>query len=303
MQGMHHIEKTHTLTVQQNIKDVLQLTKFRLSISVVISSIAGYFLAAEQVSSTNLLLLFFGGYAMVGASNAFNQWIEKDLDKLMLRTQNRPLPSGRMKDGTAIFIGVLLTIMGLISLAVINERTAYFGAFSIFVYTCIYTPLKRKTSLSVFVGAFPGAIPFMLGWVAATGRFGIEPGVLFMIQFFWQFPHFWAIAWLLHEDYQRAGFKMLPTGARDQATAFQIVFYSLWTLIISILPVFKFTGLLTLSLPGAMAIFALGLFLIYGAIQLMQQKTEAAARKLMRISILHISLLQLIYVLDKIFIQ
>ena len=291
------------MTFSAIFNDFKQLTKVGLSLSVVFSSLAGYLLAVEKIDISILILLAIGGYLMVGASNAFNQIIEKDTDALMKRTMNRPLPAGRMHVSMAMVIAVSFTIIGLAILYSINPKSALFGAISIFLYTSIYTPLKAVTPLSVFVGAIPGAIPFMLGWVAATNAFSIEPGMLFLIQFFWQFPHFWAIAWLLHEDYQRAGFKMLPTGARDQATAFQIVFYSLWTLIISILPVFKFTGLLTLSLPGAMAIFALGLFLIYGAIQLMQQKTEAAALKLMRISIIQISLLQLIYVLDKIFIQ
>ena len=147
----------------------------------------------------------------------------------MLRTKNRPLPAGRMHPTSALFLGVILTVIGVAALYVINLKTAFFASISIFLYACVYTPLKQKTPLSVFVGAFPGAIPFMLGWVAATNEFGIEPGVLFMLQFFWQFPHFWAIGWLMHDQYEAAGFKMLPSGDRDQNTAFQIVFYTLWT--------------------------------------------------------------------------
>lgn len=143
---------------------------------------------------------------MVGASNAYNQIIERNLDALMDRTKNRPLPAGRMTVGTAFTIATIFTILGLIVLYIINPKTAMFGAISIFLYVSIYTPLKTKTPLSVFVGAFPGAIPFMLGWVAATGKFSIEPGTLFMIQFFWQFPHFWAIGWWLFEDYKKGGF-------------------------------------------------------------------------------------------------
>ena len=185
---------------QLTLSDFSQLTKFRLSITVVISSIAGYFLAVETVNYPTLLLLILGGYAMVGASNTFNQVFEKDLDKLMLRTQNRPLPSERMQPNNAILIGIVLTLIGISSLYMINAKTAFFASLSIFLYACVYTPLKQKTPLSVFVGAFPGAIPFMLGWVAATNEFGIEPGILFMIQFFWQFPHFWAIGWLMHDQ-------------------------------------------------------------------------------------------------------
>ena len=229
------------------VSDFLQLTKFRLAISVVFSSIAGYLLAVEQIEVSILLGLFLGGFAMVGASNAFNQWIEKEKDALMDRTKNRPLPAGRMSDITALIVASTLTLLGIYILNNINFKTALFGAFSIFIYTCVYTPLKSVTPLSVFVGAFPGAIPFMLGWVAATGSFGIEPGVLFMIQFFWQFPHFWAIGWMMDDDYKKARFKMLPPEIRS-SYAFQIVFYTFWTIIISITPYTQYSGRLSLSL-------------------------------------------------------
>ena len=288
---------------QLTLSDLSQLTKFRLSITVVISSIAGYFLAVDTVHYPTLLLLILGGYAMVGASNAFNQVFEKDLDKLMLRTQNRPLPTGRMQPNRALFIGVILTLIGISALYSINLKTAFFASLSIFLYACVYTPLKQKTPLSVFVGAFPGAIPFMLGWVAATNEFGIEPGVLFMIQFFWQFPHFWAIGWLMHDQYQVAGFKMLPSGARDHSTAFQTVFYTLWTVVISLLPAFHYTGLLVLSIPAAIGVGVLGLFFLFYAIRLMFLKTDQAARFLIRASIVYITGIQLVYVLDKFLIQ
>ena len=288
---------------QLTLSDFSQLTKFRLSITVVISSIAGYFLAVDTVHYPTLLLLILGGYAMVGASNAFNQVFEKDLDKLMLRTQNRPLPTGRMQPNRALFIGVILTLIGISALYSINLKTAFFASLSIFLYACVYTPLKQKTPLSVFVGAFPGAIPFMLGWVAATNEFGIEPGVLFMIQFFWQFPHFWAIGWLMHDQYQVAGFKMLPSGARDHSTAFQTVFYTLWTVVISLLPAFHYTGLLVLSIPAAIGVGVLGLFFLFYAIRLMFLKTDQAARFLIRASIVYITGIQLVYVLDKFLIQ
>tara|TARA_X000000950_G_C13845194_1_gene632006 strand:- start:638 stop:1549 length:912 start_codon:yes stop_codon:yes gene_type:complete len=288
-----------TLNIGALISDFLQLTKFRLAVSVVFSSVAGYLLAADQIQIQVLLGLFFGGFAMVGASNAFNQWIEKDRDALMIRTKNRPLPAGRMNNFTAVTIASVLTILGIIILQYINYKTALFGALSIFIYTCIYTPLKTLTPLAVFVGAFPGAIPFMLGWVAATGSFGIEPGILFMVQFFWQFPHFWAIGWMMDEDYKKAGFKMLPTGNPDRATAFQIVFYTLWTIIISILPYTRYSGELSLSLSAVVALIIIGGYFLFFALKLMQRKTKEAARKLMYASIAYISLLQIIYVLDK----
>ena len=288
-----------SLNIGQIINDFFQLTKLRLSTSVVFSSLAGYLLASDKLETQVLLGLFFGGFAMVGASNAFNQLIEKNKDSLMIRTQNRPLPSGRMSNIVAATIATVLAVFGILILQYINFKTALFGALSIFLYTCVYTPLKSLTSLSVFVGAFPGAIPFMLGWVAATGSFGIEPGILFMIQFFWQFPHFWAIGWMVDEDYKNAGFKMLPTGRPNKTTAFLIVFYSLWTIIISILPYTKYSGDLNLSTHAAFALITIGGCFLYFALKLMQQKTKKAARNLMYASIVYISFLQLIYVFDK----
>lgn len=281
------------------ITDFLQLTKFRLAISVVFSSLAGYLLAADKIETQVLLGLFFGGFSMVGASNAFNQLIEKNKDSLMSRTQNRPLPGGRMSNITAFTIATVLAFLGILILQYINYKTALFGVLSVFLYACIYTPLKSVTSLAVFVGAFPGAIPFMLGWVAATGSFGIEPGILFMIQFFWQFPHFWAIGWMVDDEYKKAGFKMLPTGSPDKTTAFLIVFYSLWTIIISILPYTRYSGDLNLSIQAAIALILIGGYFLYFAFKLMHQKTKKAARNLMYASIVYISFLQIIYVLDK----
>ena len=169
-------------------KVFLSLTKARLSFSVVFSTLAGYVLAVELVNFFDVALLLIGGYCMVGASNSFNQIIEKDKDALMDRTKSRPLPTKKISTSNAFWISVLLTLTGLGILYTINYKTAFFAAVSVFIYTCIYTPLKPITPLSVFVGAIPGAIPFMLGWVAATNSFGIEPGTLFMIQFFLAIP-------------------------------------------------------------------------------------------------------------------
>ena len=271
----------------------------RLALSVVFSSVAGYLLGVETVDFKTLFLLALGGYFMVGASNAFNQIIEKDLDALMNRTKNRPIPAGRMSVTTAFIIASLFTLAGVIILYTINKQTAMFGAISIFLYTCVYTPLKTKTPLAVFVGAIPGAIPFMLGWVAATDDFGIEPGTLFALQFFWQFPHFWAIGWFLFEDYKKGGFFMLPTGKQDKGTAVQIIMYTIWTLIVSIIPVFGFTGRLELSIVSAILVFALGLWMLFYAIRLFKIMTEKAARQLMLVSVSYISLVQIVYVIDK----
>jgi len=236
---------------------------------------------------------------MVGASNAYNQIIEKDLDALMNRTKNRPIPSGRMSVNKALAIAVTLTVLGVVSLYILNPKTAMFGAISIFLYTSVYTPLKTKTPLAVFVGAFPGAIPFMLGWVAATGNFGIEAGTLFMIQFFWQFPHFWAIGWFLYDDYKRGGFRMLPTGKKDKITVTQILLYSIWTIVCSILPVFGKTGDLHISIYTAVIVLLLGLWMLQKGIVLYKTRTSEDAKKLMLVSVSYISLLQIAYVIDK----
>ena len=271
----------------------------RLSLSVVFSSIAGYLLAADQIQVSVIVLLALGGYFMVGASNAYNQIIERDLDALMQRTKNRPIPVGRFSVNSAFVLATVLTLLGLAILYTINPKTAMFGAISIFLYTSVYTPLKTKTPLAVFAGAIPGAIPFMLGWVAATGKFGIEPGVLFMLQFFWQFPHFWAIGWFLHSDYQKAGFNLLPTGKQDKGTALQTIIYTVWTVIISIVPVFGITGELRLSIVGATVTGILGLIMLYFSFELFKLQTNKAARQLMLASVFYISLVQIIYVLDK----
>lgn len=279
--------------------DFKEITKMGLSLSVVFSSLAGYLLGAETINLITLLLLSIGGYFMVGASNAYNQIIERDLDALMDRTKNRPIPAGRMSVNTAFIIAITFTILGLITLYVINPKTAMWGAISIFLYTSVYTPLKTKTALSVFVGALPGAIPFMLGWVAARNAFGIEPGTLFAIQFFWQFPHFWSIGWFLHEDYKRGGFFMLPTGKPDKGTAVQIIMYSIWTTLVSILPVFGFTGDLKLSIVGAIIVLLLGFVMIFCAFRLFQERSIKAAKQLMLSSVFYITMLQIIYVADK----
>jgi len=293
---------TSTLTLKSVYLDFREITKARLAISVVFSSIAGFMLGINDFQSLNwlvLLKLAIGGYCMVGASNAFNQVIEKDLDALMDRTKDRPVPAGRMSGSSALVLASVLTIIGIVLLYTINAKTAMFGAISIFLYTSVYTPLKTMTSLSVFVGAFPGAIPFMLGWVAATGEFGIEAGTLFLIQFFWQFPHFWAIGWFLYDDYEKAGFFMLPTGKKDKGTALQVILYTFWLILASLLPVLGYTGKLFLTPVAAVVVFLLGLWMLFYAVKLYKLRTAKAARTLMLVSVLYITLLQLVYIIDK----
>ena len=290
---------TNKTTFASVVDDLKQLTKIGLSLSVVFSAIAGYLLAVDTIHIPTLIMLAVGGYLMVGASNTFNQIIEKDTDKLMARTKNRPLPTGRMSVTTAMIIGVLFALSGIAILYNINGKTAMFGAISIFLYASIYTPLKAVTPLSVFVGAIPGAIPFMLGWVAATGSFGIEAGMLFLIQFFWQFPHFWAIGWLGYDEYKKAGFNMLPTGEKNRKATTQILLYTVCMIVVSIVPVFGLTGELQLSIIAAIIIFMLGIFMLYYGIQLHKKQTDKIAKQLMLSSVLYITVIQIVYVVDK----
>ncbi len=292
----------NTISFKSIYIDFKAITKAGLAVSVVFSSIAGFLLGAADFQSLNLIVLLklaIGGYCMVGASNAYNQVIEKDLDALMDRTKNRPVPAGRMSPNVALVIASILTLVGIVLLYTINPKSAMFGAVSIFLYTSIYTPLKTMTSLSVFVGAFPGAIPFMLGWVAATGNFGIEAGTLFLIQFFWQFPHFWAIGWFLYEDYEKAGFFMLPTGKKDKGTALQIILYTVWLIIASLLPALGYTGQLFITPIAAVLVFLLGLWMLFYAVKLYKLRTSKAARTLMLVSVSYITLLQFVYIFDK----
>jgi heme o synthase len=281
------------------LDDIKQLTKFGLSISVVFSSVAGYLLGADVINYNTLALLAVGGYLMVGASNAFNQVIEITQDALMQRTKTRPLPAGRLSKQTALIIAFTFTLIGLAILYNINPKTAFFGALSIFLYTSVYTPLKSVTPLAVFVGAIPGAIPFMLGWVAATNHFGIEAGILFAIQFLWQFPHFWAIGWLLDDDYKLAGFKMLPMGQKDRKLAIQIILYTLVMIIVSVYPVLGLSGNLKLSVVAAVITVLPGLLMLFYGFKLLSVQTNLMARKLMLSSVFYITMIQIIFVIDK----
>ncbi|MDG2500608.1 MAG: heme o synthase [Flavobacteriaceae bacterium] len=279
--------------------EILILIKHRLSLSVVFSSVASYLIAFEVFSIYTLLLLILGGFFVVGASNGFNQIIERNRDALMERTLNRPLPTGALSVKQAVIVCIILSFLGLTMLYIINFRTAFFGFISMIIYLALYTPLKPITPLSVFFGAIPGAIPFMLGWVAVTNKFSIETGILFMIQFFWQFPHFWAIGWISHDDYSKAGFKMLPSGQRDNSTAFQIVFYTIWMILVSTLPYFSFTGDFTIGLYSLILILASGFFMLFQAIRLMKYKDKQNAIRLMYTSIFYLSFIQIIFVIDK----
>ena len=280
---------------------IKELTKFRLTLSVVFSSFISYFLGASEVNLIQLFYLIAGGILIVSSSNIFNQIIERDLDKLMKRTQNRPLPKKEITPKLALFLAILSALIGLIFMYLINLKVAILAAVSIFLYTAIYTPMKLISPLSVFVGAIPGAFPFMIGWVAATNDIGIEALTLFLMQFFWQFPHFWSIGWSQNSDYEKAGFKMLPTGRKDKSTSAQILFYSIWAVLVSIIPFFGITGELKLSIVGVLAVFALGALLIYKSYILFLDGKNENAKKLMLTSVIYLTFIQLTFLFDKIF--
>ena len=280
---------------------IKELTKFRLTLSVVFSSFISYFLGASEVNFIQLFYLIAGGILIVSSSNIFNQIIERDLDKLMKRTQNRPLPKKEITPKLALFLAILSALIGLIFMYLINLKVAILAAVSIFLYTAIYTPMKLISPLSVFVGAIPGAFPFMIGWVAATNDIGVEALTLFLMQFFWQFPHFWSIGWSQNSDYEKAGFKMLPTGRKDKSTSAQILFYSIWAVLVSIIPFFGITGELKLSVVGVLAVFALGALLIYKSYILFLDGKNENAKKLMFTSVIYLTFIQLTFLFDKIF--
>ena len=284
-----------------SISIIKEITKFRLTISVVFSSFISYLLGAAEVNYIQLFYLISGGILIVSSSNIFNQIIERDLDKLMKRTQNRPLPKNEITPIAALFLAIVTSVIGLIFMYFINIKVALLAALSIFLYTAVYTPMKLISPFSVFIGAIPGAFPFMIGWVAATNHIGIEALTLFLMQFFWQFPHFWSIGWSQSSDYEKAGFKMLPTGKKDKSTSAQILFYSIWAVLISIVPYFGITGELKLSIIGVLVVIILGSYLIYKSYILFLDGKNENAKKLMLTSVIYLTLVQLTFLFDKIF--
>ena len=281
----------------------IELLKPRLSATVIFSCLAGYLLATTVIDVDLLCKLLIGGVALVGASNGLNQVYEVNIDGLMDRTKNRPLPTKRITISSALIFSLILGLIGIAFLSMINLRCAFFGALSALIYTIGYTPLKTTTPISGFIGAFPGAMPFMLGWVAVTNKFSLETGVLFAIQFLWQFPHFWSIAWVRYIDYERAGIKLLPSGFRDHKSAFQIVFYTFWLIPVSISPIlldyFFIESSLNLSILGAGLILILGAVFLRFSLKLLQKKRVSDAKKLMIWSLIYLPVLQIIYIIDK----
>lgn len=263
----------------QKLRDYLLLFKFRLSFTVVFSSVIAYCIAASSLDFTSVVYLFIGGFLITAGANAFNQLLEKDYDKLMKRTQVRPLAAGRMNMPEAILAAGLCGVTGIVVLWLcFNTLAAMLGAVSLLLYAFVYTPMKRISPFAVMVGAVPGALPPLIGWVCATGEITFGAYVITAIQFFWQFPHFWAIAWMAHEDYAKAGFKLLPSsGGQDRHTAILSIFYILVLLVVSMVPLISgMTGYVS----GAVILFA-GLGFLYQAYRLFQTCEMKEARSMM----------------------
>ena len=280
--------------------------KFRLSATVVFSSAIGYLLGADTVVFIDMCLLLVGGILVTGSANGFNQIIERKHDKHMQRTATRPLPMGNLSVNQALVFTILIGLIGLYVLSNVipgGVKSCLFGLLSIFLYVLVYTPLKRISPIAVFVGAFPGAIPILLGWVAATNDFGLAAGILFAVQFCWQFPHFIAISLVLDEEYKKAGFKMIYGGEKGKYPAGVAVMTSLLMTVISIIPFLWEVPLLALSVYGAVIVFGLGAWFTLKAIKLLQNYDDVTAKKLMLSSFAYLPLMQIIYVLDKLLIQ
>lgn len=279
------------------LRDYAQLLKLRLASLVVFSAVVTYFMAAETSSWISAFWLTLGGFLVTGSSNAFNQIIEKELDRKMERTSGRPLPQQRLSESEALIFSSLIGLAGIwILWEFMNPLSGLLGVGALVSYVVIYTPLKRVTPFAVFVGAFPGAIPPMLGWVAATGEMSVQALVVFLIQFMWQFPHFWALAWILDEDYKKAGFRMLPSaGGRDKSSALQTMVYTAGLIPIGLLPFFfRMAG------PVSAAVTVVcGIYFMVKAIQLYRSLEISDARKLLYASFVYLPVVQLALLLDK----
>lgn len=289
----------HSISFTEKVRAFYELLKFRLSFLVAFSCGFGYLLGNQgRIDWIHFSWLVFGGFLISGTSIVINQIIEKDLDKLMKRTQNRPLPTGRLSVNEAVQYALLIGALGFgILIWQTNILTVSLSFLSMVLYSFVYTPLKRVGPIAVFVGAIPGALPPLLGWVAATGSISHEALIIFGIQFIWQFPHFWAIAWVADEDYKRAGFKLLPGGGKqDLNTAINIMIYTLFLLPLGLLP--TYFGLVGIT-SGVVATVCGALFLSQ-TFSLMKDYSRKSALKIMFGSFIYLPIVQIAYLLDKV---
>ncbi|TCD03447.1 heme o synthase [Pedobacter psychroterrae] len=288
--------------MKQFLKDFSKLIKFRLTFLVVFSASVTFLIGSQVpingvvpgIDWTNWIILIVGGFLVTSAANCFNEVIEVDLDKLMTRTKDRPMPAGHMTTGQGLVSGLVMGMLGTWLLGKLNIETGLLSVFSIFLYAFAYTPLKRKSPIAVFVGAIPGALPPLIGYVAAHGKIDQIAVILFLVQFVWQFPHFWSIAWVLDDDYKKAGFRLLPTTKRDKASAL-ITFLSTLILIpVSLLPTFYGFGGYYIAGVSILA----GLVFAWLAFKMWMNMDLASARKVMFCSFFYLPLVQLVLLFD-----
>jgi len=284
------------------LADFSKLIKFRLTFLVVFSASVTFLIGSQVeidgvipgINWSKWLILIAGGFLVTSAANCFNEVIEVDLDKLMTRTKDRPMPSGHMTTGQGLVSGLVMGILGTWLLGKLNIETGLLSVFSIFLYAFAYTPLKRKSPIAVFVGAIPGALPPLIGYVAAHGKIDSIAVILFLIQFVWQFPHFWAIAWVLDDDYKKAGFRLLPTKHRDKISAIVIFASTVILIPVSLLPFFYGFGGYYIAVLSIIS----GLIFSWLALKLMLKQDLADARKVMFCSFFYLPAVQLVLLFD-----
>ena len=284
--------------IGQKARDYKLLVKLRLTLTVVFSSVMAFLIAGSNSGWVAIAILALGGFLVTAAANALNQVLEKDYDRLMKRTADRPLAAGRMTVSEGVLAAGLMSLFGIVLLALFNPWASFFGMVALLTYAFLYTPYKRISPFSVVIGAVAGALPTLIGCVAAQGELTYLALILFAIQFFWQFPHFWAIGWLGYEDYSKAGYKLMPVknGELDRSIGLQSFIYTLFLLLVSTAPFFLgVSGWISLILVGA-----LGLSFAYFAWQFYRQWDRKSALKLMFFSFAYIPMALIIFYLDKI---
>ena len=282
----------------ENIKLFFEITKFRLSLLVALSSVFGFFISSSKVDINEVFILLVGGYLISSSSVINNQILEKDLDKMMNRTNKRPIPTGRISIYKSVIMSIFSMIIGLFLISFyLNIYSALLSFISLILYSFVYTPMKKIGPIAVFIGAIPGALPPLIGWVASTGQVTLEAIIIFSIQFIWQFPHFWAIAWMYDDDYKKVGFKLLPNnGEKNLKTAVNIMIYTLFLIPLGLLPtIFGITGIIS----GTVAVFLAIIFLAQ-TFKLINDYSRESAVKVMFSSFIYLPIVQISYVLDKI---
>jgi protoheme IX farnesyltransferase len=292
-------DSSSSFTLASKLRDYMMLVKFSLTFMVVFSAVISYLLAPKIIgfNAKMIMLLFAGGFLVTGSANTINQVVEKDTDALMKRTAKRPLASGRMSVAEGWTFAVIAGVLGVFILwYFFNPLSAGLAAFSLFLYAFIYTPLKKVNSIAVLVGAVPGALPCLIGWAAGNDALSAGGWALFAIQFFWQFPHFWAIAWIAHKDYSGAGFKLLPSvEGPTKYSAIQSIIYSLLLIPVGVLPyVFDMSGLVSFVI-----VFIANLLMVWQSVRLYKEMELKAARRVMFSSYIYLPVVLLALLANK----